>query len=57
MFKAFVKTTKSIFNVIVFNFSKKAINRIILNKRLKAIISQNLFLKSGLRKIRILKKP
>jgi hypothetical protein len=57
MFKAFVKTIKFIFNVIVFGFFKGAINKVILNKRLGAIISQNLFLKSSLYKIKVLKKP
>jgi hypothetical protein len=56
MFKAFVKTIKFIFNVIVFGFLKKAINKVMLNKRLRAIISQNPFLKSGLRKIKVLKR-
>jgi hypothetical protein len=57
MFKAFIKTIKSILNIIVFGFLKKAINKVTLNKRLKAIISQNLSLKSGLYKIKMLKKP
>jgi hypothetical protein len=57
MFKAFAKTTKSTLNVIVFSFFKRAINKIILNKRLGAIISQNLFLKSNLYKIKALKGP
>jgi hypothetical protein len=57
MFKAFTKTTKFTFNVIVFGFFKRAINKVTLNKRLKAIISQNLFFKSGLCKIRVLKGP
>jgi hypothetical protein len=39
MFKAFVKTIKFIFNIIIFSFFKKAINKIILNKKLRAIIS------------------
>jgi hypothetical protein len=39
MFKAFVKTIKSIFNVIVFGFLKRAINNITSDKRLRAIIS------------------
>jgi hypothetical protein len=56
-FKAFVKTIKSIFNVIVFGFFKKAINKVMLNKRLKAITSQNPSLKSSLRKIKVLKRP
>jgi hypothetical protein len=56
MFKASVKTTKFIFNVIVFSFLKRAINKVTLNKRLGAITSQNPFLKSGLRKIKVLKK-
>jgi hypothetical protein len=57
MFKAFTKTTKSTFNVIVFGFSKKAINRVMLNKRLRAITNQNFSFKSGLRKIKVLKRP
>jgi hypothetical protein len=57
MFKAFIKTTEFTFNIIVFSFFKKAINKIIVNKRLRAITSQNPSLKSGLRKIKVLKKP
>jgi hypothetical protein len=57
MFKAFAKTTKSTFNVIVFNFSKEAINKVTLNKRLRAITSQNPSLKNSLRKVRVLKEP
>jgi hypothetical protein len=57
MFKAFVKITKFIFNVIVFSFFKKAISKVTLNKKLRAIISQNLSLKSSLYKIKVLKKP
>jgi hypothetical protein len=57
MFKAFIKTIKFTFNVIVFGFFKEAINKVILNKRLRAIISQNPFLKSGLRKVKVLKRP
>jgi hypothetical protein len=56
-FKAFVKTTEFIFNVIVFGFLKRAINKVTLNKRLRAIISQNFSLKSSLRKIKVLKGP
>jgi hypothetical protein len=56
-FKAFVKTIKSILNIIVFSFFKKAINKVILNKKLRAITSQNLSLKSGLYKIKVLKRP
>ena len=41
MFRAIAKAIKTIFNIIVFGFLKKAINSIITNKRLKAIISQN----------------
>jgi hypothetical protein len=51
MFKAFAKTTKFIFNVIVFGFSKEAISKVTPDKRLGAITSQNLSLKSDLRKI------
>jgi hypothetical protein len=57
MFKAFVKIIKFIFNIIVFSFLKKAINKIMLNKKLRVIISQNLFLKSGLYKIKVFKRP
>jgi hypothetical protein len=39
MFKAFAKTIKFTFNVIVFGFSKKAINKVTLDKRLRAITS------------------
>jgi hypothetical protein len=39
MFKAFVKFINFIFNIIIFSFFKKVINKIILNKKLKAIIS------------------
>jgi hypothetical protein len=46
MFKAFVKTIKFILNIIAFSFLKRVINKVTLNKRLKAIISQNLFLRS-----------
>jgi hypothetical protein len=56
-FKAFTKTTKFILNIIVFSFFKKAINKVTLDKRLRAIISQNLFLKSSLYKIKVLKRP
>jgi hypothetical protein len=56
MFKAFVKTIKFIFNVIVFSFLKRAINKVMLDKRLEAIISQNSFFKSSLRKIRVFKR-
>jgi hypothetical protein len=56
MFKAFTKTTKFTFDVIVFGFLKKAINKVILNKRLKAIINQKPFFKSSLYKIKMLKK-
>jgi hypothetical protein len=57
MFKAFAKTTKSTLNVIVFSFPKEAINKVTLNKRLRAIISQNPSLKSNLCKIKVLKRP
>jgi hypothetical protein len=43
--------------VIVFGFLKGAISRVTPDKRLEAIISQNLSFKSGLRKIRVLKEP
>jgi hypothetical protein len=43
--------------MIVFSFPKGAINRVTLNERLGAITSQNPSLKSGLRKVRVLKEP
>jgi hypothetical protein len=39
MFKAFVKTIEFIFNIIVFSFLKRVINRVMLNKKLRTIIS------------------
>jgi hypothetical protein len=57
MFKAFAKTIKSTFNVIVFGFFKEAISRVTLDKRLRAITSQNPSFKSGLYKIKVLKRP
>jgi hypothetical protein len=39
MFKAFIKTTKFIFNIIIFSFFKKVINKVMLNKRLRVIIN------------------
>jgi hypothetical protein len=54
-FKAFAKTTKFILNMIVFGFLKRAISEVTSNKRLRAIISQNPFLKSSLRKVRVFK--
>jgi hypothetical protein len=39
MFKAFAKTIKFTFDVIVFSFLKEAINKVMLNKKLKTIIS------------------
>jgi hypothetical protein len=57
MFKAFAKTIKSTFNIIVFSFFKRAINKVMLDKRLGVIISQNFSLKSGLYKIKMLKRP
>jgi hypothetical protein len=56
MFKAFVKTIKFTFNVIVFGFLKGTINKVTSDKRLEAIISQNSFFKSSLRKIRVFKR-
>jgi hypothetical protein len=56
-FRAFVKTIKSIFDVIVFGFLKEAISEVTLDKRLRAIISQNLSFKSSLCKIKVLKRP
>jgi hypothetical protein len=43
--------------VIIFSFLKEAINKVILNKRLRAIISQNPSLKDSLCKIKVLKRP
>jgi hypothetical protein len=57
MFKAFAKTIESTLDMIVFSFFKRAINRVTSDKKLGVIISQNLFLKSGLRKIKVLKRP
>jgi hypothetical protein len=57
MFKAFAKTTEFIFNVIIFGFFKGAISKIMLNKRLGAIISQNSSFKSSLCKVKVLKRP
>jgi hypothetical protein len=57
MFKAFVKTIEFIFNVIVFGFLKRVISRVMSYKRLRTIISQNLSLKSSLRKVKVLKRP
>jgi hypothetical protein len=56
-FKAFTKTIKSTFNVIVFGFLKEAISRVTLDKRLGVITSQNPSLKSSLRKVKVLKRP
>jgi hypothetical protein len=56
MFKAFIKTIKFTFNLIVFGFLKRAINKVILNKRLRAIITQNSFFKSSLYKIKVFKR-
>jgi hypothetical protein len=56
-FKAFVKTTKSTLNMIVFSFLKEAISKVTPNERLRAITSQNPFLKSSLRKVKMLKGP
>jgi hypothetical protein len=56
-FRAFAKTTESTFNVIVFGFFKGAISEVTPDKRLRAITSQNLSLKSSLYKIRVLKEP
>jgi hypothetical protein len=57
MFKAFVKTIKFTFNIIIFGFFKRAISRVMSDKRLEAIISQNPFFKSSLYKIKVLKRP
>jgi hypothetical protein len=43
--------------VIVFGFLKGAISKVMPDKKLKAITSQNPSVKSSLRKIRVLKKP
>jgi hypothetical protein len=39
MFKAFIATIKFIYNIIVFSIFKKVISKVMLNKKLKAIIS------------------
>jgi hypothetical protein len=57
MFRASVKTTKSTFDVIVFGFPKGAISEVTPDERLGAITSQNPSLKSGLCKIKVLKRP
>jgi hypothetical protein len=57
MFKAFAKTIKSTLNIIVFSFPKEAISKVMLDKRLRAITSQNPSLKSSLYKIKMLKEP
>jgi hypothetical protein len=56
-FGASAKTIESTLDVIVFCFPKEAINKVTPDKRLGAITSQNLFLKSSLRKVRVLKRP
>jgi hypothetical protein len=56
-FKASAKTTEFTLNIIVFGFPKEAISKVTPDKRLGAITSQNPSLKSGLRKIRVLKGP
>jgi hypothetical protein len=56
-FRASVKTTEFTLNVIVFDFPKGAISRVTPDERLGAITSQNLSLKSGLRRIGVLKGP
>jgi hypothetical protein len=38
-FKAFAKTIKSTFNIIVFSFFKEVISKVTLDKKLKAITS------------------
>ena len=43
--------------MIVFGFPKGAISGVTPDERLGAITSQNLSLKSGLRKIKVLKEP
>jgi hypothetical protein len=43
--------------VIVFGFPKEAISRVTLDKRLRAITSQNSSLKSSLCKVKVLKGP
>jgi hypothetical protein len=56
-FRALAKTIESTFNVIVFGFLKGAISRVTFNKRLRTITSQNLSLRSSLRKVKVLKRP
>jgi hypothetical protein len=56
-FGAFTKTTESTFDVIVFGFPKGAISGVTPDERLGAITSQNPSLKSGLRRVEVLKGP
>ena len=55
MFRAIARATETIFNIIVFSFLKKAISNIIISKRLKILISQNLDLINSLYKIKVLR--
>jgi hypothetical protein len=57
MFKASAKTIESTLDVIVFGFLKEVISGVTPDKRLGAITSRNLSLKSGLRRVKVLKGP
>jgi hypothetical protein len=56
-FGASAKTTESTLDVIVFGLPKGAISGVTPDERLGAITSQNPFLKSGLRRVGVLKGP
>jgi hypothetical protein len=56
-FGASAKTTESTLDVIVFGLPKGAISGVTPDERLGAITSQNPFLKSGLRRVEVLKGP
>ena len=55
MFGAIARAIKTILNIIVFGFLKKAISGIIASKRLETFISQNPNYTSSLYKVRVLK--
>ena len=55
MFRAIARAIKTIFDVIIFSFLKRAISGIIISKRLKTLISQNPNYINSLYKVRILK--
>jgi hypothetical protein len=56
MFRALAKTIESTFDVIVFGFLKEVISGVTPNERLGTITSQNLFLRSSLRRVKVLKR-